>query len=44
MAIPEQPSQRQREHGTVGVDLGVKTLAALSQPLGPTDPGSSRAS
>lgn len=33
MAIPEGPTQRQRERGTVGVDLGVKTLAALSQPL-----------
>ncbi|GGR63994.1 RNA-guided endonuclease InsQ/TnpB family protein [Streptomyces roseolus] len=40
MTVPEQPSRRQRERGTVGVDLGVKTLAALSQPLDPNDPGS----
>ncbi|MFD8789446.1 RNA-guided endonuclease InsQ/TnpB family protein [Streptomyces vinaceus] len=40
MAVPEKPSQRQRKGGTVGVDLGVKTLAALSQPLDPADPGS----
>ncbi|MFF6794336.1 RNA-guided endonuclease InsQ/TnpB family protein [Streptomyces filamentosus] len=40
MTVPDQPSRRQRERGTVGVDLGVKTLAALSQPLDPSDPGS----
>ncbi|MFH9959063.1 RNA-guided endonuclease InsQ/TnpB family protein [Streptomyces roseolus] len=40
MTVPEQPSKRQRERGTVGVDLGVKTLAALSQPLTPDAPGS----
>src|SRR5690606_25092988 len=28
------------ERGTVGVDLGVKALAALSKPLDPDDPGS----
>lgn len=31
--VPERPSRRQRERGTVGVDLGVKHLAALSRPL-----------
>ncbi|MFB7825341.1 RNA-guided endonuclease InsQ/TnpB family protein [Streptomyces hydrogenans] len=40
MTVPGQPSRRQRKRGTVGVDLGVKTLAALSQPLDPADPGS----
>ncbi|MFJ7069735.1 IS607 family element RNA-guided endonuclease TnpB [Streptomyces sp. NPDC101115] len=40
VTVPEQPSRRQRERGTVGVDLGVKTLAALSQPLDSADPGS----
>ncbi|MFE1383464.1 RNA-guided endonuclease InsQ/TnpB family protein [Streptomyces sp. NPDC058740] len=40
MPVPEQPSRRQRERGTVGVDLGVKTLAALSKPLDPADPRS----
>ncbi|MFD5412441.1 RNA-guided endonuclease InsQ/TnpB family protein [Streptomyces nojiriensis] len=38
MALPDKPSRRQRERGTVGVDLGVKALAALSQPLTNTDP------
>jgi putative transposase len=40
MTVPEQPTRRQLERGTVGVDLGVKTLAALSQPLDPNDLGS----
>ncbi|MEU9983729.1 RNA-guided endonuclease TnpB family protein [Streptomyces sp. NPDC050856] len=40
MTIPERPSRRQRDRGTVGVDLGVKTLAALSQPLDPDVPAS----
>jgi putative transposase len=35
--LPEQPTRRQRERGRVGVDLGVKHLAALSQPLDPDD-------
>ncbi|WP_257585965.1 transposase [Streptomyces sp. NEAU-sy36] len=36
--LPEQPARRQRQHGRVGVDLGVKHLAALSQPLQPGTP------
>lgn len=40
MTVSQRPSRRQRERGTVGVDLGVKTLAALSQPLDPADPTS----
>ncbi|WP_159026397.1 hypothetical protein [Streptomyces vietnamensis] len=40
MTVPEQPSQRQRRRGTAGVDLGVKTLAALSQSLDPAAPTS----
>jgi putative transposase len=36
--FPDRPSRRQRERGTVGVDLGVKYLAALSQPLIGDDP------
>ncbi|MER6736579.1 RNA-guided endonuclease TnpB family protein [Streptomyces puniciscabiei] len=35
--LREQPTRRQRERGRVGVDLGVKHLAALSQPLEPSD-------
>ncbi|MGW6742867.1 RNA-guided endonuclease InsQ/TnpB family protein [Streptomyces sp. NPDC055025] len=31
--IPERPTRRQRQAGTVGVDLGVKVLAALSAPI-----------
>ncbi|WP_432038699.1 RNA-guided endonuclease InsQ/TnpB family protein [Streptomyces cucumeris] len=38
--LPERPTRRQRESGRVGVDLGVKHLAALSQPLDPDDPAS----
>lgn len=30
LEIPDRPTRRQREAGAVGVDLGVKTLAALS--------------
>ncbi|MFJ8335997.1 RNA-guided endonuclease InsQ/TnpB family protein [Streptomyces sp. NPDC094437] len=37
--LPEQPTRRQRERGRVGIDLGVKHLAALSQPLTPGEPG-----
>jgi len=33
MDVPTGPTRQQRERGTVGVDLGVKYLAALSQPL-----------
>ncbi len=36
--LPDKPTRRQAERGTVGVDLGVKVLAALSQPLHPDDP------
>ncbi|MGW0665325.1 RNA-guided endonuclease InsQ/TnpB family protein [Streptodolium elevatio] len=38
--VPDRPTKRQRRAGTVGVDLGVKVLAALSQPLDPADPAS----
>ncbi|MEW2581337.1 RNA-guided endonuclease InsQ/TnpB family protein [Streptomyces syringium] len=31
--VPEQPTRAQRARGAVGVDLGVKVLAALSKPL-----------
>lgn len=31
--IPEKPTRRQAAAGTVGVDVGVKVLAALSKPL-----------
>ncbi|MER0428538.1 transposase [Streptomyces microflavus] len=31
--LPDQPTRAQRANGTVGVDLGVKTLAALTQPV-----------
>ncbi len=36
--LPDRPTRAQRERGRVGVDLGVKHLAALSQPLTPEDP------
>lgn len=36
--LPERPSQQQAERGTVGIDLGVKHFAALSQPLDPDRP------
>ncbi|MFE7194000.1 RNA-guided endonuclease InsQ/TnpB family protein [Kitasatospora sp. NPDC057595] len=36
--LPDGPTRRQAERGTVGVDLGVKVLAALSQPLDLADP------
>lgn len=35
--LPERPTQRQRSRGRVGVDVGVKHLAVLSQPLEPDD-------
>lgn len=38
--LPEKPTRRQRARGRVGVDLGVKHLAVLSQPLDPDDAGS----
>lgn len=38
--LPERPTRGQRERGRVGVDLGVKHLAALSKPLDPDDPAS----
>ncbi|MFB8352929.1 RNA-guided endonuclease TnpB family protein [Streptomyces niveus] len=31
--VPERATRRQRQAGTVGVDFGVKTLAALSAPI-----------
>ncbi|MCX4524028.1 IS607 family element RNA-guided endonuclease TnpB [Streptomyces anulatus] len=31
--LPDRPTRRQQSNGTVGVDLGVKTLAALTQPV-----------
>ncbi|MFJ3882420.1 RNA-guided endonuclease InsQ/TnpB family protein [Streptomyces sp. NPDC090077] len=31
--IPDQPTRRQRAAGRVGIDLGVKTLLALTDPL-----------
>ncbi|MFE1333135.1 RNA-guided endonuclease InsQ/TnpB family protein [Streptomyces microflavus] len=31
--LPDQPTRAQRANGTVGVDLGVKTLAALNRPV-----------
>ncbi|MFI1184143.1 transposase [Streptomyces sp. NPDC020799] len=40
MDIPERPTRRQRERGCVGVDLGVKHLAALSKPHHSDDPSS----
>ncbi|MFE2971878.1 RNA-guided endonuclease InsQ/TnpB family protein [Streptomyces sp. NPDC059340] len=36
----QRPTRRQRERGRVGVDLGVKHLAVLSQPLDPADAAS----
>ncbi|MFF3967881.1 RNA-guided endonuclease TnpB family protein [Streptomyces griseorubiginosus] len=33
----ERPTRRQQERGRIGVDLGVKHLAVLSQPLEPDD-------
>lgn len=33
MNLPDKPTRAQQESGTVGVDLGVKYLAALSKPL-----------
>lgn len=40
MDLPEKPTRRQAQRGTVGIDLGVKHLAALSQPLAQGDPAS----
>ncbi|WBP91970.1 IS607 family element RNA-guided endonuclease TnpB [Kitasatospora cathayae] len=37
--LSDKPTRRQAGRGTVGVDLGVKVLAALSQPLDAADPG-----
>ncbi|WUT01673.1 transposase (plasmid) [Streptomyces sp. NBC_00708] len=36
--LPDKPTRRQHSRGTVGIDIGVKHLAALSQPLTPDDP------
>ncbi|WP_406458731.1 transposase [Streptomyces sp. NBC_00876] len=36
--LPDKPTGRQHARGTVGIDAGVKYLAALSQPLTPDDP------
>lgn len=38
MDIPDTPTKKQQTRGMVGVDLGVKALAALSKPLNPDDP------
>jgi transposase len=38
--LPSKPTRRQRARGRVGVDLGVKHLAVLSQPLPPGDESS----
>lgn len=38
--LPDGPSRSQRARGLVGVDVGVKFLAALSKPLVEDDPGS----
>jgi len=38
MVIPDTPTKKQQTRGMVGVDLGVKALAALSKPLNPDDP------
>ncbi|WP_030416442.1 RNA-guided endonuclease InsQ/TnpB family protein [Streptomyces sp. NRRL S-1448] len=38
--LPERPTRAQRERDRVGVDLGVKHLAVLSQLLTPDDPAS----
>lgn len=40
MDLPEKPTRRQTTAGAIGVDLGVKRLAALSQPLNRDDPAS----
>lgn len=40
MEVPDRPSRRQRCRGAVGVDVGVKVLAALSKPLLDDDPSS----
>lgn len=40
MEVPDRPSRRQRDRGRVGVDVGVKVLAALSKPLDPNRPDS----
>ncbi|MFG2367978.1 RNA-guided endonuclease InsQ/TnpB family protein [Streptomyces mirabilis] len=40
MQVPQRPTRRQRERGRVGVDLCVKHLAVLSQPLDPADAAS----
>ena len=37
--IPDGPTRAQRARGAVGVDAGVKVLAALSKPLDAADPG-----
>lgn len=37
--LPDKPTRRQAARGTVGVDLGVKHLAALSKPLHEDEPG-----
>ncbi|MFJ3673816.1 RNA-guided endonuclease InsQ/TnpB family protein [Streptomyces sp. NPDC090106] len=38
--LPDRPTRRQQDRGRVGVDLGVKHLAVLSQPLNPGDDAS----
>lgn len=38
--VPAKPTGRQAERGAVGVDLGVKHLAALSKPMRPGDDAS----
>src|SRR5690606_19690045 len=40
MDLPDKPTARQRAAGRIGVDLGVKHLAALSKPLTPGDDSS----
>lgn len=40
MRLPKQPTRAQQEGGTVGVDLGVRVLAALSKPLDRARPDS----
>lgn len=40
MDLPTRPSKAQQEAGTVGVDMGVKYLAALSKPLTQADEAS----
>lgn len=39
MEVRQKPTRQQAARGTVGVDLGVKYLAALSQPLDAEDDG-----